>query len=544
MIFEFAGNHNYSEAIIIACCLIFVGLFGGYSRYVRANSLDPLNCDGWKSPGPSKLSKQITFLNSFIFGVGVALMLVFALYELAKIKNPVGDDAWSLGMPRNSFGLVFVVFLLPILHSGIQNYLISDARNELRKFGFECPLPAQIYNIAAVNDMRVPQSLLDSRENCIPCDLLNMKVTAYADDTTSCIHAINAILEDPHQANVGILVHERAFTNREQMEEELKKRDNQVIFIVCTEPSQQTSNDNVVFIRESKYLANNKFMLTISQMQKWENVLGICRNAMFNLKCYYLFRTVTMILLTLFFAIAILPMDSPLKYAPTDYQPLLNAKTSVNKSITGALQFFHIDPAGIALLTFINMCVSACMTTQQGYVTIRKEVKFVWWRIFLQGVVIACIMVASMIGLYVLLINSFETDFGYRIGLSSGLLAESDYTSAVGVVSIMMWCALSCMSVLAGVLVVPKRRLVRNASMAGIAVIALIVIVVLALWWPFHGTRKYYPDPSTRLKGDCLAAFFAFGWAIVTYLIMDAIKFAFFDERRGKPEDKAVDNID
>ena len=106
--------------------------------------------------------------------------------------------------------------------------------------------------------------------------------------------------------------------------------------------------------------------------------------------------------------------------------------------IFSGFRFFHIDPAGIMLICLLNFFCAAGIAfgffarneNTKAYSTVainsaasknyyyRSPLKFAWWKILAEGLLVAVLIVAALDGLYILCVNAmFNSAFGDVMGV-------------------------------------------------------------------------------------------------------------------------------
>ena len=146
---------NYGEAAFLACCLLFVCIFGGYSRFVRAKSLDAIGKDGWAPPKASAFSKQATCLNWAIFVFALLVGFFLWVYQMAKTHNGWDDDPHGRYLERERRRCFFALlaFSLPILNGPVTTYILSRARTAMASAGVKAEHRGAITALAAMGDL-------------------------------------------------------------------------------------------------------------------------------------------------------------------------------------------------------------------------------------------------------------------------------------------------------------------------------------------------------------------------------------------------------
>jgi len=283
----------------------------------------------------------------------------------------------------------------------------------------------------------------------------------------------------------------------------------------------------------------------------FDECVRMARQSSIIVRSYALCRTMTMVFAPAFFIVAIVVFPSPINYAPDYVHEILEKDTSNAKYLTGALQYFEIDPVGIALLTVLNTVLTAGAASRANALSdsMHPVVQFNVWKILLEGFIwgiafCGCAVTVYFIVVYLLLETHFGGDFlglGIPLEGSGDEHIEDEYTWTIGRLSITMWSVLSslclgsfCMTISRDMFLVDVCKRFADVYRDALAGFYKLLPIFLFLggiawswvWpidWPFHGSENFFNNPSTALKFR--TAGIAVGTTLLYCCVIDLLKF-------------------
>jgi len=470
-----ANNQHWACAIFLIAHVILCAIVDGYAQNKKAASYKIMDLDSRTgSLGKLSFTTALGWFNILIYAASMVLMLAFALYQLAVIKNPLcasKDNAYhddprclgSLGLARNSFGFIFVAYGLPILSFPCLNILVSKAREILFERGMFARQNDAIMALGSVNTVVVvgerndfknvfgnQYSDYDGEEESAQLSPVVGDVRFFANNRDGFKEAEDAISSAKADGKTVAIMTRVSADAQWSLPDEVRTSADLSIY----------STDKVAnvpgFLDAIEAKEGSALIPYIVVEDSLENRFGECvtaaRTASFRFKNYALFRTATMFSVLFFFVVAILIMPAPKSYySNSAIKSFLDTDSSDAKIFTGALQFFEIDPTGIMMMAIANVFLTTMLVLRSpaklDYSSAAKQFK--WLPVFVQGCVWGLVLCAFAVIFYVLCIWAFAgNQFGEFLYLyMDGETAEPLYTKSVGALSIIMLTTLGTLNI-------------------------------------------------------------------------------------------------